>query len=74
MVCRAGLASDTLTRKAQRILTANGYHSEIIRSTKMQAEGCGFGLRIIGDCAEIRALLRQEGIEVRSMKTERGSA
>ena len=74
MICRVGLSSDTMTRKAQRILTANGYHCEIFRSTKTSAEGCGFGLRVMGDCEAAKALLQRDGFEIRSTRTERGSA
>ncbi|MBR4101428.1 MAG: hypothetical protein IKK51_06090 [Oscillospiraceae bacterium] len=70
MICRAVMPSDTLARKAQRILTANDFSAEIIRSTSK--EGCGFGLRIVGNCAAAQALLEREGIPVRSMRIERG--
>ncbi|MBQ2263958.1 MAG: DUF3343 domain-containing protein [Oscillospiraceae bacterium] len=69
MICRAVMPSDTLARKAQRLLRANGYAAEVIRSTGR--EGCGFGLRIVGDCNAARELLERQGITVRSMRNER---
>lgn len=71
MVCKAGMASDTLARKAQHILTAKGYPCELIRSTGR--DGCGFGLLVVGSCEQVQALLQQEGIPFRSLRNERGS-
>ena len=71
MLCKAVLLSDTFTRKAQKILAANGYPSEIIRSTSLR-EGCGFGLRVAGNCEQIHALLNIEGIPVQSVRIESG--
>ena len=73
MLCKAVLPSETLAHKAQRILSAHGYSSEIIRSTSRK-EGCGFGLRISGDCAAAHTLLLREGVPVRMMLPERGSS
>ncbi len=70
MTCRIVIPSDTLARKAQRILTANGYSSEIIRNTS-QKDGCGFAVRIRGDCNAAVRLIEQNGITVRSMRIER---
>lgn len=71
MICRAVMPSDTLARKAQRMLTAKGYACELVRNNLQEGEGCGFGLKIAGDCDEIRMLLRREGIPVRGMRNER---
>ncbi len=73
MICRAVMPSDTLARKAQRILTAKGYASELVRNNMQDSEGCGFGLKVAADCAEVKALLQQEGIPVRGVRNERGS-
>ena len=73
MLCRAVLPSETLAHKAQRILTAHGYSSEIVRSTSKK-EGCGFGLRIAGNCDAAHTLLLREGVPVKLMTPERGSA
>ncbi len=71
MLCKAVLPSETYAYKAQRVLAANGYPSEMIRSTG-QKEGCGFGLRIAGNCEQIHALLIREGIPVQLVRKERG--
>lgn len=71
MLCRAVLPSETLAHKAQRILTAYGYPSEIIRSTSRR-EGCSYALRISGNCEAAHALLLREGIPVKLMGIERG--
>ncbi len=68
MICKAGMASDTLARKAQRILTARGYPCELFRSTGK--DGCGFGLTIAGSCDQIQAVLQREKIPFRSLKSE----
>lgn len=73
MICRAVLPSETYTYKAQRILSANGYPSEIIRNTSLK-EGCGFGLRVAGNCEHVHALLLREGIPVQSVRIESGGA
>lgn len=67
------MPSDTLARKAQRILKARGFSAEIVRSSGGK-EGCGFALRITGDCNAARELLAREGIVVRSMRNERDSS
>lgn len=64
------MPSDTLARKAQRILAANGYAAEVVRHSGSK-DGCGFSLRINGNCSAAQALLEREGITVRSMKAER---
>lgn len=71
MICRAVLPSETYALKAQRVLAANGYHSEIIRSTS-RGIGCGYSLRTAGDCNAIRELLHREGIPVQNVRDERG--
>ncbi len=71
MLCKVVLPSDTYTRKAQKILAANGYPSEIIRSTSLR-EGCGFSLRVAGNCEQIHALLIREGIPVQNVRIESG--
>lgn len=68
MICKAGMASDTLARKAQRILTARGYPCELFRSTGK--EGCGFGLAVAGSCERVEAILRKEGIPLRSLQSD----
>jgi len=70
MICRAVLPSETFARKAQRILTANGYISEMIRITNVNA-GCGYALRIVGKPEEIQAILAKANIPVRSLESER---
>lgn len=70
MICRAVMPSDTLARKAQRLLTANGYSAEVVRNSGSK-DGCGFSLRIYGNCSAAQALLEREGITVRSMRIER---
>jgi hypothetical protein len=70
MLCKAVLPSETLAHKAQRILTAHGYSCEIIRSTSRK-EGCGYGLRISGDCNAAHTLLLREGVPVKLMVPER---
>lgn len=74
MICRVGLTSDTMVRKAQKLLTINGYRCEVIRLTGRSAEGCTFGLRVFGNCEEASSLLKQAGMDVRSLRTERGDA
>ena len=71
MICRAVLPSETYAQKAQRVLAANGYHSEIIRSTS-RGVGCGYSLRTSGDCNAVRELLRREGIPAQNVRDERG--
>ena len=73
MLCKAVLPSETLAHKAQKILTAYGYPCEMIRSTSRK-EGCGFGLRIAGDCEAAHTLLIREGVPVKLMTPERGGA
>lgn len=72
MLCKAVLLSETMAHKAQRVLAANGYPCEIVRSTDKKA-GCGYGVRISGNCEAAHALLLREGIPVKLMRTERGS-
>ena len=71
MLCRAVLPSEALAHKAQRVLSANGYSSEIFRNTDKKA-GCGYGVRISGNCEAAHALLLREGIPVKLMRIERG--
>ena len=71
MLCRVVLPSETYAQKAQRVLAANGYHSEIIRSTS-RGLGCGYSLRAAGDCETIRAILSRENIPVQNVRDERG--
>lgn len=71
MLCRVVLPSDTYAQKAQRVLAANGYHSEILRSTS-RGMGCGYSLRTAGDCDTVRAILSREGIPVQNVRDERG--
>ncbi|MDE5753069.1 MAG: hypothetical protein K2H89_00765 [Oscillospiraceae bacterium] len=73
MICMAVLPSDTFAHKAQRILTANGYQCEMIRTTS-QKEGCIFGIRINGDPEQIRILLQRGSVPVRSLRIERDDA
>ncbi|MBR1527979.1 MAG: hypothetical protein IJ642_01605 [Oscillospiraceae bacterium] len=70
MINTAILQSETLARKAQRILTANGYPSELVRFTSPK-EGCRFGLKIIGKSEEIQDILRKADIPVRYFGNER---
>ncbi len=70
MINTAILPSETYARKAQRILTANGYPSELVRFTSPR-EGCRFGLRIVGKPEEIQDILRNAGIPVRTFGNER---
>lgn len=73
MICRVVIPSDTLARKAQRILNANGYSAEVVRSSGSK-DGCGFALRIRGNCDAARMLLEREGITIRSVRIERDGA
>ncbi len=66
------MPSDTLARKAQRLLTANDFSAEVIRNTSAK-DGCGFGLRIVGNCTAAQELLEREGIPVSSIRIERGT-
>lgn len=70
MICRADMPSDTMARKAHKMLTAMGIRSEVIRTRS--PGGCTFGLRITGSCENAARLLRQAGVEVRSMEAEAG--
>ncbi|MBD5143647.1 MAG: hypothetical protein K2O52_01375 [Oscillospiraceae bacterium] len=70
MICMAVLPSDTFAHKAQRILTANGYKTEMIRTTTRE-DGCIFGIRIYGKLETIKLLLEQERIPVKSLRIER---
>lgn len=72
LICRIGLTSDTIAHKAQRILTAAGYHCELIRIQGSQAEGCSFGIRAAGNCEAVRTVLENAGIRPRSTETESG--
>lgn len=63
------MPSDTLARKAQRILAANQISAEIVRSTGK--DGCSFGLRIFGNCTAAQVLLERAGIPVRNLRIER---
>ena len=71
MLCRAVLPSETYAHKAYKLLTAYGYPCEILRDTSRR-EGCGFIVRISGNCAAAHALLLREGIPVKLVSTERG--
>ncbi len=70
MMNTAILPSETYARKAQRILTANGYPSELVRFTSPR-EGCRFGLRVVGKPEEIQDILRNAGIPVKAFGNER---
>jgi len=70
MINTAILQSETLARKAQRILTANGYPSELVRFTSPR-EGCRFGLRIVGKPDEIQEILQKADIPVKYFGNER---
>lgn len=66
------MPSETYAYKAQHVLTVNGYYCEIIRSTSRR-EGCGYSLRVAGDCEDVKGLLQREGIPVQNVRIERGS-
>ncbi|MBR1458193.1 MAG: DUF3343 domain-containing protein [Oscillospiraceae bacterium] len=70
MLCKAVMPSETYAIKAQRILAANGYRSDILRTTSRR-EGCSFTLRVQGNCEHIHTLLMQEGIPVQGVRIER---
>lgn len=70
MICTAVLPSETFAHKAQRILTANGYPSELIRSSSLK-EGCAFGVKIVGRPEDIQEVLENAHIPVRSLQSER---
>ena len=71
MLCKAVLPSETLAHKAQKLLSAYGYPCEIVRDTSRR-EGCGYALRISGNCEAAHALLLRQGIPVKLMRIERG--
>lgn len=71
MLCRAVLPSETIAHKAQKILSANGYPCEIVRTID-QKSGCGYAVRVSGNCEAAHALLLREGIPVKLMRNERG--
>ncbi len=71
MLCRAVLPSETLAHKAQKILAAHGFPCAIVR-TPDRRMGCGYGLKISGNCEAAHALLLREGIPVKLMGIERG--
>lgn len=73
MICMAVLPSDTFMYKAQRILTANGYKTEMIRTTTRE-DGCIFAIKIHGEFEKIRLLLEHERIPVKNLRIERDNA
>lgn len=70
MICRAVLPSETYAHKAQKVLASRGYPCEIFHNISKK-NGCGFGLKVTGDCEEIHKILIQKGIPVQTVRIER---
>lgn len=59
------LASITYAMKAQALLRDEGIKSEVIRTPKNLASGCGYSVRAWGDIENITAVLNSGGITSR---------
>ena len=56
-VCIADMPSYTYAVKAERLLRSRGYRCRIARKVKASSDGCGFILRINGQCREVYEIL-----------------
>ncbi len=62
------LSSVTYAIKAQAVLKRSGIQSEVIKTPKDMAKGCGYSIRVSGDYQRARDILSQEGIEIKAKK------
>lgn len=60
-------SSVTVAMKAQSVFRASGYRTEIIRTPKNLASGCGYSLIFYGDIEAATELLERKGIKFKSI-------
>ncbi len=65
--CTAAMASLTYAMKAQRIMSAAGLHSDIVKLDSSRTKrGCAYGLQFECDQTDrVRRILREGGVTVR---------
>lgn len=63
-VCNAVMPSYTYAMKAERLLRSRGYSCEIVRRGNTSDSGCGFSLRIKGDCGAAAEILKSYSVPV----------
>lgn len=65
--CIAAMPSYTFALKAQKLLRARGYPCEIKRSEPGSRGGCGYSLKISGDCRAAAEVLKRYSIPFSGM-------
>lgn len=59
--------SVTIAMKAQSVFRAEGYRTEIIRTPRNLASGCGYSLVFEGDIETATGILEKRGIKFKSI-------
>jgi hypothetical protein len=62
--CNVAVPSYTYAIKADRILKAYGFKSEIKRRERTASTGCGYYLHISHDCSKALEILRKNSIPI----------
>ncbi len=57
-----GMATPTMAYKANSILLANGFDSQVVRLDKSKAGTCVYGVAVYSNADNAHALLRKSGI------------
>ncbi len=65
--CIAAMPSYTFALKAQKLLRARGYPTEIRRSDPAPGKSCGYSLYIAGSCRAAAEVLRQYSVPFSGM-------
>lgn len=60
-------SSVTVAMKAQSVLRNAGYRTDIIRTPKNLASGCGYSLIFQGDINAVTDILERKGIKFKSI-------
>ena len=55
--CAAEMPSYTYAVKGERLLKARGYKCEVQREEAPSEKGCGYSLKIYGDCSRAKKIL-----------------
>ncbi len=59
--------SITTAMKAQNILRANDFYSEVARTPKNLASGCGYSVTVTGDLETALSVLEQHGLKYKAV-------
>lgn len=60
--CAAEMPSYTYALKSEKLLKARGYQCEVQREETPSEKGCGYSLKIYGDCSRAEKILDSYGI------------